>query len=220
MDIQKFIESHRDDINFQSFKKVYDAALKSLSINNLSKLTELFYKCGIDPLQYMAEVPSFYAYGSTLKDVKIPNNVTSIGNYAFSYCKGLTNITIPDSINSIGISAFSGCSDLISVIIPGSVTSISELTFGGCYKLMRATIESGVTFVGEKAFSGCFGLASVIIPSSVVSIGPEAFYNCRSLTAIDYVGNKEQWDLIKKRSGWKNNSLIQVIHCIDGDINL
>lgn len=122
----------------------------------------------------MTKVPNFYAYGSTLKDVKILDSITSIGFYAFGYCIGLTSVTI----------------------------------------------GKGVTSIGRWAFSGCLGLTSVIIPSSVVSIGPEAFSNCRSLTAIDYAGNKEQWDLIEKRPSWKNNSLIQVIHCIDGDINL
>ena len=38
--------------------------------------------------------------------VTIPNNVTSIGSYAFAECSGLTGITIPNSITSIGDGAF------------------------------------------------------------------------------------------------------------------
>ena len=36
-------------------------------------------------------------------------SVTSIGEYAFSYCSGLTSVTIPNSVTSIGYYAFSDC---------------------------------------------------------------------------------------------------------------
>lgn len=31
----------------------------------------------------------------------IPSSVTSIGDYAFSWCTSLTSVTIPDSVTSI-----------------------------------------------------------------------------------------------------------------------
>ena len=43
------------------------------------------------------------------KNTEIPNSVTSIGGYAFSYCTGLTSITIPNSVKNIGDYAFRGC---------------------------------------------------------------------------------------------------------------
>ena len=65
------------------------------------------------------------------KNTTIPNNVTSIGESAFSSCSGLTNITIPDSVTSIGNSAFYECTGLTSIMIPSSVTSIDGWAFGG-----------------------------------------------------------------------------------------
>ena len=46
----------------------------------------------------------------------IPEDVTSIGNYAFSYCGNLTSITIPHSVANIGNNAFYYCRNLTSVV--------------------------------------------------------------------------------------------------------
>ena len=59
-------------------------------------------------------------------------HVTSIGNYAFSYCSGLTSVIIPNSVTSIGDWAFRECSGLTSVTIPNSVTSIGSYAFNFC----------------------------------------------------------------------------------------
>ena len=61
---------------------------------------------------------------SNIKKVVIEEDVTSIGDSAFSDCRSLTDITIPGSVTSIGNGAFSGCSSLTGITIPSSVTSI------------------------------------------------------------------------------------------------
>jgi len=110
--------------------------------------------------------------------------VTSIGNGAFSYCKGLTSVTIPNSVTSIGVWVFGGCSGLTSVTIPNSVTSIGDEAFGGCSGLTSITIPNSVTSIGFGAFADCSGLTSVTIPNSVTSIGDYAFWYCSSLTSV------------------------------------
>ena len=105
-------------------------------------------------------------------------SVTSIGYFAFRYCRGLTSVTIPNSVTSIGGGAFDGCWGLISVTIPNSVTSIGEEAFYGCSGLTSVTIPNSVTSIGALAFAGCSGLTSVTIPNSVTSIGDKAFKRC------------------------------------------
>ena len=61
--------------------------------------------------------------------------ITSIGDYAFSYCTSLTSVTIPDSVTSIGNYAFDGCTSLTSVTIGNGVTSIGRNAFFGCTSL-------------------------------------------------------------------------------------
>ena len=66
--------------------------------------------------------------------------LTSIGDYAFSYCSELTSVTIPDSVTSIGNGAFYDCSGLTSVIIGNGVTSIGGYAFSGCSGLTSVTM--------------------------------------------------------------------------------
>ena len=63
-------------------------------------------------------------------DVVIPDGVTSIGGYAFSFCEKLKSIMIPESVTSIGDRAFSGCRNLESVTILGRITNLGEDIFG------------------------------------------------------------------------------------------
>ena len=72
---------------------------------------------------------------NSITTVVIPDNVTSIRDYAFSRCTNLMSITIPDSVTSIGNSAFYGCTKLTSVTIPNSVTSIGNGAFAYCSAL-------------------------------------------------------------------------------------
>ena len=68
--------------------------------------------------------PLYYAHhlysdeNTEITKLVIPDDVTSIGSYAFSGCSGLTSVTIPTSVDSIGYSAFFGCSGLEKVIVP------------------------------------------------------------------------------------------------------
>ena len=134
-----------------------------------------------NPLCYAHDL---YVNGTHITDLAIPNDVTSIGDYAFFGCVGLTNVKISNSVTSIGDHAFFGCSSLIGVTIPNSVTSIGNAVFGHCIGLTSVTIPNSVTSIGKSTFSECVHLTSITIPNNVTSIGGYAFYGCSSLTSV------------------------------------
>lgn len=138
-----------------------------------------------NPLHYAKHL---YLNDKEIKDLVIPNSVTSIRNYVFSSCSGLTSVTIPSSVTSIGDLAFEFCGGLTSVTIPNSVTTIGSSAFYYCDGLTSVTIGNSVTSIGNNAFSRCIGLTSVNIPNSVISIGESAFAECYGLRTV-YIGS-------------------------------
>ena len=86
-------------------------------------------------INYSGTSPLEGFFGNQVTNYTIGNDVTSIGNYAFSGCTGMTSVTIPNSVTSIGNHAFRGCRGLTSVTIPNSVTSIGNYAFRSCTSL-------------------------------------------------------------------------------------
>ena len=131
-----------------------------------------------------------------LNSVNIPNSVTSIGSAAFFGCDSLNSIIIPNSVLNIGIGAFNGCQSLTSVIIPNSVTSIENRTFYNCSSLTSVTIGNRVTSIGEWVFNGCSSLISITIPDSVTNIDKWAFSGCSNLTSININSGNSRYSSI------------------------
>ncbi len=119
-----------------------------------------------------------------LTSVKIGSSVTSIGNWVFSGCSRLTSVKIGSSVTSIGDEAFRDCSELTEIIIPDSVTSIGYEAFMDCSELTEIIIPDNVTLIGMYTFLGCHSLTSVIIGNGVTLIGYGAFMSCISLTSV------------------------------------
>jgi len=136
-----------------------------------------------------------------LTGVTIGNNVTNIGQGAFSLCSSLTNVTMPDGVLSIGNNAFFSCSILASMTIPASVTNIGTEAFSECGRLTNITVAAsnlaysslnGVLFDEAQEtliqFPGGLG-GSYAIPNSVTSIGEDAFASSSGLTSLNTGNN-------------------------------
>lgn len=129
------------------------SGLTAVHINDLAAWCGISFKNFLaNPLLYARHL---YLNGTEIKNLVIPNSVTSIGDNAFAGCSGLTSVTIPNSVTSIGWYTFINCSSLTSVTIGNSVTSIGDNAFWGCSGLTSVTIPGSVTSIGDNAFSHC-----------------------------------------------------------------
>lgn len=127
---------------------------------------------------------AFFGCGG-LESVKLGLGLTEIGKRAFIDTDKLTAIDLPDSLTTLGEEAFLG-SALNSVNLGAGLKAIEDGAFYSC-DLQKIDIPDSVESIGEGAFEGCSSLKEVSLGSNVKFIGGYAFYDC-DLTGIVFNG--------------------------------
>ena len=135
---------------------------------------------------------------NSIDELYIPNSVTHIGRFAFSYCGRNNELIIPQSVVSIDVGAFAGCLFIINCL------SDNFICFNGFFirKIDSAllyyyrphddyhenngdvTIPDIVKRVEDFAFYQNSEITSIVLPYTVTSIGANAFKGCDSLEEI------------------------------------
>lgn len=104
-----------------------------------------------------------FQYCEKLKSkIVVPETVTSFPtSYAFLNCSSLTDVEIKANITTLGYGSFSGCSSLKDVLLPNSLNIIDELAFQSCSSLETITIPSNVSSIGRGCFNNCVSLKAI-----------------------------------------------------------
>ena len=126
---------------------------------------------------------------SGCKNTIIPNDISTIGEAAFSQCNGLSTITIPDNITAIKPFAFVSCENLTSIVLPPNLKAIDRQTFQLCTSLESIDIPDNVENIGLRAFLDCKKLAKIKIGTGLRGCGEYAFSNCKSIASITIDNN-------------------------------
>ena len=137
---------------------------------------------------------AFYGFKS-LKNIEIPDGITSIENYAFCQCWSITSLSVPESVTSIGTGAFRFCGDLKEIKLPSNLTVLSDslfgadanleyITFGDAEKTDTVIIPETVQKMGNYVFMNCEKIKNIKLPSNLKSIGKTCFQGCISLTGL------------------------------------
>ncbi|KMZ52786.1 cell surface protein, partial [Dorea sp. D27] len=165
--------------NWKALYDLYknDSGWTNLSALHLSEMTALT-TIG-DMSSYLSGIPK-------LKQVKLPDSLTTIGSGAFSGCTNLALTALPDGVESIGVRAFYGCTGIRLAALPDGVESIGDSAFTGCIGIRLTALPDGVESIGDSAFDGCTGIRLTALPDGVESIGQYAFSGCTGITEMTF----------------------------------
>lgn len=85
--------------------------------------------------------------GSDLAQIKIPDDVTLIANYAFYGSTNLTSVIMPSSITNIQYFSFCGCTNLRNIIFAGDAPTIESGAFAPSLYEQSSTIEQCIASI-------------------------------------------------------------------------
>lgn len=107
--------------------------------------------------------------------VKLPENMTEVGEDIFGDCKNLRGVKLPEGVSRINKEAFYGCSILETINFPAKLTSVGDNAFSLCSKMELDNLPNSLLHVGQSAF--CYVPLKALKLDRKVEIGAGAFSN-------------------------------------------
>lgn len=193
----KFINKYKEDINDLAFEKLYMLMENNMNeIHTVSEFTETFLNIGINPLEYMSFVPSFYLDDINFREiVKVPKNIQKIDNMGFAF-SGITEVELHKDCE-LSPASFYRAYNLKSITIPYIMNEVPEECFYGCSSLAEVDLNS-VEQIATNAFLECTSLKRIYIPDDINYISETAFYGCKDLVFHIHKGNEYVEEYAKK----------------------
>lgn len=134
--------------------------------------------------QYSSITPSPFENNARITGVYINSGISYIGSETFYGCSNLKEITIPDTVSSIGGLAFEGTGWLDAQRKKNPLVCYGKFVLDGRSCKGSVSIPDGITKIAERAFEENKAITDVKVPSGVTHIGKEAFYNCSGLNYV------------------------------------
>ena len=152
-----------------------------------SALTAAEFPAGIAPVSWSSG-SSMLRNCTSLRSVKLPKTVSSLGNYFFAGCTALERIVLPDSVTEIGSNLFNGCTALTDVTLSTNLQAIPENTFYGCASLQTLVAPYAVTKIGKTAFANCTSLTALTLLRNVTEAAADALSYPEQVTVYGVKG--------------------------------
>lgn len=131
--------------------------------------------------RYRNNLAAAFARHKTIQYVKLPKDITSLGERIFEQCRELKKVEFPDGLTAAGYMAFYYCTNLEFYDFPTTLEEIGNSAFAGI-KLGNVKLEKQVK-LGLGAFENST-IAKLEIPFPTDSIPDLAFAYCQNLEEI------------------------------------
>lgn len=175
--------------------------LESVSFEEGSNLKTIdyygFYKC------------------TSLKEISLPDTLSSIGSHCFQGCSSLESVKLPDGLKCVEYCAFKDCSSLKYIEIPDSVKELSSGAFVRCTSLEYIKTPLNLGYIADYCFYECSSLKSIYLPESFGQGGYHIFEGTSNLTVYCYSSQSQYFWAI---DSWAFDSELNVVYnCTDRD---
>lgn len=129
----------------------------------------------------LAELAKDVFSSTGLTEIVLPSSIKTIAPFAFSECKLLASINL-DNVTEVGEGAFSQCESLTNIGSTEKLAKIEETAFA--YSGLTEISLPAITELGKKAFEGLEKLTKVTLGAQLVILKENTFALCPSLTQI------------------------------------
>lgn len=154
---------------------------------NCTALTAAEFPAGITPASWRNS-SDMLRNCTSLRSVKLPKTVPSLGDDFFAGCTALEQIVLPDSVTEIGSNLFNGCTALTDVTLSTNLQAIPANTFYGCASLQKLVAPYAVTKIGKTAFANCTSLTSLTLLRNVTEAASDALSYPEQVTVYGVKG--------------------------------
>ena len=120
----------------------------------------------------------------TLQEVILPQNLETVGEYAFDRCYDLKKVVFPETLRTLMYEAFSECPISDGLILPPKVTYIGVRAFD-YLEADEITLPDSLKDIDSEAFRYS-KISKINFPDSLKTIGNYAFNNCQQLQQLTF----------------------------------
>lgn len=122
---------------------------------------------------------AFRNSGLEMSDLKLPANLTTIGQSVFVGTNITGSLVIPENVTSIGLNAFNGVTGITDVTLTNKGTT--DMSWNAFSNTGKVTINGNIT--GSSGFQNA-NITELEIAEGVTTLGKQTFYYTPNLTTI------------------------------------
>ena len=137
--------------------------------------------------------------------------ITSLPNGCFFICENLSDVKLPKDLTDIGNNAFIS-TPIASITFPSSLQKIGDYAFQKA-KLEYVVIPTNCNAIEQGAFSENTKLTTVYINGVTCYLAVDAFANCGNLKDV-YITSNVEPDAKRYGYPFKNNSAYLTVHVV------
>lgn len=155
-------------------------AVPANAFNGLSKLSNVKLPEG------MSSIGEFAFKGTQILGIDIPSSIKTIGQFAFAGTR-IREVSFKENsqLTNLGGAAFYKCTSLKSIELPNSATSVGSSAFEGCSSLKSIHFSDAMLTIDDYTCYGCTSLESLHLPTNLKTIGYRSFYDTENLRKVE-----------------------------------